>query len=254
MPQQKTRKSAIRKFLSMLKRQIRKFRHKKEIKKCVSRVNYFLPCIPIDYQLLKSQCNYFYAEELPHLRRKVERLFVFHEIPGNILIGNSLTYTNNHLDVIDKIHSCRIDQNRKIILPVSYGWGNAFGGDPNELISQSGLNPDTTVWLTSYLDREVYFGLFNNVTHAVFGVLRQQALGNIFECLRKGVKVYLYKDSIVAKQLKDDGIIFYTIDEDLTEESLCSCLSKEEALHNFKVMKKMDIDTSEAVFRVLSGK
>ena len=51
-------------------------------------------------------------------------------------------------------------------------------------------------------DGTVGFGASTPTTaDAVFGVIRQQAIGAIKQCLRNGIKVYLYEDSIVYKHL-----------------------------------------------------
>ena len=208
----------------------------------VKRTDYFIPCMSLDYKLLKEQCNFFRAKLFPIARPRFESNFVFHEKAGHVLIGNSLTYTNNHLDIFEKIYQYQLKMGRKYIVPVSYGWGKAFDNNPDNLITRSKLRCNDVVWLRDYLDRDEYFKIFDNVTHAIFGVLRQQALGNIYECLRKGIKVFLYKDSVVADQLKEDGYIFYTIDDDLTESSLAECLPRDEALHNYSLFKLMALN------------
>lgn len=222
----------------LLKKWLRFLWHKYLIRSVVKRVDYFIPCIPIDYEMLKLHCRYFHAKLIPNCRKSSNYSFVFHEQPSNVLIGNSLTYTNNHLDIFEKVRTFSMVGERKYIIPISYGWGQAFGNNPDNLISLSSLNQDSVLWLKDYLDREEYFELFNKVTHAIFGVMRQQALGNIFYCLRTGVKVYLYKDSIVAKQLRKEGYVFFTIEDDLTETSLSECLSKEQAMNNFMLEQK----------------
>ena len=206
----------------------------KKRNKAIRRTDYFIPCMPLDYKLLKENCSFFYAKELPIGMTKPLNDLIIHETPGNILIGNSLTYTNNHLDIFEELKNIRLGYDRKYIIPVSYGWGGAFDCNPENLISKCKLEEKYVIWLKDYLDRDEYFRLFNNVTHAIYGVLRQQALGNIYSCLRKGIKVYLYKDSIISRQLKDQGFIFYTIEDDLNERSLSECLSKDDALTNLK--------------------
>ena len=222
----------------LLKKWLRSFWHKYLIWRVVKRIDYFIPCIPIDYEMLKQHCRYFHAKLMPNFRNIRQISFVFHEQPGNVLIGNSLTYTNNHLDVFEKVRTFSLTGERKYIIPVSYGWGQAFGNNPDNLIALSSLNQDSVLWLKDYMDREDYFKIFNKVTHAILGVMRQQALGNIFYCLRTGVKVYLYKDSIVAKQMRKEGYVFFTIEDDLTEASLSECLGKEQAMHNFMLEQK----------------
>ena len=57
-------------------------------------------------------------------------------------------------------------------------------------------------------------------------------MGNIYKCLSGGIKIFLYKDSIVYKQLKLDGYHVYTIDDDLRGDALQHPLSLEEATQN----------------------
>ena len=206
--------------------------------RAIRRTDFFIPCMPIDYELLNKHCSYFRAGQFPAGSLDVNFEFVLHDIPGNILIGNSLTYTNNHLDIFEILQKYNLDLGRKYIIPVSYGWGNSFNSNPNNLISLCKLDPNLLIWLKDYLDRSDYFKMFDSVTHAIFGVIRQQALGNIYACLRRGVKVYLYKDSVVARQLQEYGFKFYTIEDDLSEFSLSECLSKKDALINFNTEKK----------------
>ena len=219
-----------------LKQRIKHIKHKYTLWRIIRRVDLFIPCMSYDYKLLIKNCRYFRADYLPLPQAKVTFKFTHHNTPSNVLIGNSLTYTNNHLDIFEKIFDYKLADNRKFIIPVSYGWGNAFNNNPEILISISKLDPDKTVWLKEYIENHKYFELFSSVSHAIFGVLRQQALANIYRCLLKGIKLYLYKDSIVANQLKEDGFIFYTIDDDLTEESLSECLSYDDALHNYNLI------------------
>lgn len=234
-----------------LRQLLRPYKHKFKLKRIIQRINYFIPCIPIDYILLKEHCAFFHADYFPYPKEIRELSFICHNASKNILVGNSLTYTNNHLDIFEIINKFQLSEKQKFIIPINYGWGNAFGNNPETLISLSKLKPENTIWLKDYLPRDEYFKIFGNITHAIFGVLRQQALGNIYECLTKGIKVYLYKDSIVAKQLREDGYIFYSIEDDLTEESLSRCLSREEAEHNFHLREDL---FSEKSFQIVQDK
>ena len=60
-------------------------------------------------------------------------------------------------------------------------------------------------------------------------------MGNINFCFERGIKIYLYSDSIMYKQLKDLGFIVYTIDFDLNSKSLNQVLSLEEAQINYNL-------------------
>ena len=153
---------------------------------------------------------------------------------GNVLVNHSLTYTVNHLDVFESLYKVDLEDKRKFVFPVSYGI-NGYKGDPYILKSLAHFKKGQTLWLDKILPYDQYQSLFSSISHAVFGMIRQQGLGNIFLCLRTGVKVYLYKDSIVYKELKKMGYICYTIENDLTTESLATCLSEEDTLNNYNI-------------------
>lgn len=211
-------------------------------KKVLQRIDYFSPVLPIEYRLMQ-QIQDFRAKPFllggPGFGVKTE--FLYLSVPRNILIGNSLTYTNNHLDIFLKIRNICLNS-RKYIIPINYG--NAYNGDHRIFKKKANLPENQIIWLDDFLPFEQYRALFDSVTHAVFGQLRQQAMGNINMCLRRSIKIFLYKDSLIYRQLKEWGYIVYTIDEDLTEESLKTVLPKEIAFHNYALSCKL-IDGQE---------
>lgn len=201
----------------------------------ISRIDYFMPCMPIDYYLMKESCRKFRAKISPCGIAGTPFEFEFKTVPQNILVGNSLTYSNNHLDVFEYLYPLEIANSRTIIVPVNYG--NAFGSVDNLKNLSNFPHPNQVMWLDKMLSRDDYFRLCNSVTHAVFGAIRQQALGNIFYCLSAGVKLFLFKDSFLAKQLKEDGYIFFSIEDDLTTDALSKCLDRDSAETNYQIYK-----------------
>lgn len=199
----------------------------------LSRVDYFTPVIPFEYHLMKNnplfKARPFMIEGGPGFI--VKRDFVFKEVAGNIIIGNSLTLSNNHLDILDAIKNISIAENRSYIVPINYG--NDL--DKKHLKKKAQHINANFKWLESFIPNEEYQEIYKTVTHAIFGHMRQQAMGNINLCLRTGVKVFLYKDSIIYKQLKNRGYFIYSIEEDLNPYSLEQTLSKEEAYHNYNL-------------------
>lgn len=198
----------------------------------VKRVNYFIPSIPIDYELMKEHCPYFHAKPFPYGLQRQETTFLVRKQCGNILVGNSLTYTNNHLDIFESLYSIDLNPNRKIVVPISYG--DAFGG-PDMFISLTHFAADRVMWLKDFLSRDKYYAVFDNISHAIFGMIRQQGMGNVMYCLRTGVKVFFFRDSVITRQLKELGYIFFTIEDDLNAMSLSTCLTEDEAKHNYNV-------------------
>ena len=82
-----------------------------------------------------------------------------------------------------------------------------------------------------------YYALMDTYSYAVYGVIRQQAMGNIFGCLAKGIKVFLYRDSLVYKFLKEDGFVVFAI-EDMDGSSFMKPLALTEIEQNREALLK----------------
>ena len=108
-----------------------------------------------------------------------------------------------------------------------YGWEEV----KDKVKEFDGLNGCKAVYIEERLPLEEYENMMSKCSHAIYGTLRQQALGNIFGCFKTGVKVFLYKDSMDYIQFKKDGFVVFAI-EDMNFEALSKPLSKEEAMHN----------------------
>jgi hypothetical protein len=70
---------------------------------------------------------------------------------------------------------------------------------------------------------ESYFDLVGGAKAAVFNCYRQMAMGNIFEFLNSGIKIYLSNHNIIYQWLKDLGLKIFTIEEfvsDLESDNL----------------------------------
>lgn len=215
----------------------------------VRRVDYFSPVLPIDYELMKKYFNGFKAKPFmlnggPGLRK--EYFYKYKINRGAILVGNSLTYENNHLDIFEKFATIQRSDCQQLIVPINYG--NGYGGVE---YFKNIVRLSNVFFIDTFLPRDKYFTLLEGVTHAVFGNIRQQAMGNIFWCLRSGIKVYLYRDSVIYKQLKRWGYIIFSIDADLCTISLNEVLLERDAYHNCEVynMMNLQVSTVEQEFR-----
>ncbi|WP_129594601.1 TDP-N-acetylfucosamine:lipid II N-acetylfucosaminyltransferase [Seramator thermalis] len=196
--------------------------------KAISRIDYYSPVLPIEYELMKKN-SFFHAKLfLPGGPSKILKNIPLHNFTSNqnILIGNSATPSNNHLDILNIIKDFSL-KSRQVILPLSYGDQNY--ADFVKQYLPSHLN---NVILQNFLTKEEYNSITDNCSHAIFGNIRQQSLGNIHMCLRNGTKVYLFKDSLVYKQLTKNGYKIFTIEDDLTQESIDTPLPYEDAKHN----------------------
>lgn len=202
--------------------------------KILKRIDYFSPVLPIDYEMMKKN-PYFKAKPFmlnggPGLFEDLH--FSYYQYAQNILVGNSLTYTNNHLDIFDKIRHYKLT-NQQYIIPINYG--TDYGTNKIAFKELAKLPDESVIWLDDFVPFEKYKVILSTVSHAILGHMRQQALGNISRCLENGTKLFLYKDSLIYKQLIDFGFIVYTIEDDLCEEALKEPLSKEYAFRNYSI-------------------
>lgn len=210
-------------------------------KRILRRIDYFSPVLPIDYKRMLC-VPYFRAKPFminsgPGLFEKKE--FFYFSSAQNILVGNSFTYTNNHLDIFAKLKSFQLP-NQKYIVPINYG--TDYNGDKETFKNKSGLIPESVIWIDDFMPLEKYKVVLSSVSHAIFGQMRQQAMGNINRCLANGTKLFLYKDSLIYKQLIDFGYVVYTIEDDLCEKALREPLSKEYALKNYSIKYNISKD------------
>lgn len=201
--------------------------------KVLRRIDYFTPVLPIEYDYLRKYFTSFKAK--PFMLEAGPgtfqvKSFSYNEKVGNVLVGNSLTYTNNHVDIFFYLKKCVLEKRQKLIVPVNYG--KAYRGRCKNLKQAIGEVPFPVIWLENFLPFDEYVKLLSSITHAIFGVIRQQAMGTIFKCLLTGVKVFLFKDSIIYQYLMSKGYFVYAIEE-ICCNSLVEPLSRDEALHNF---------------------
>lgn len=200
----------------------------------IRRIDYFQPVIPLEYQLM-HKVKGFRAKEFYYplcFTNKDVDFAIKHLTDGSVLMGNSASETNNHLDAWDKIKDY-IPTNRKIVFPLNYGHMDYADAICNRIIS----NNHELLFLRDFLPCDDYWQLIDSCSYAVFGVMRQQAMGNILHCLTKGIKVFLYRDSLVYRFLKEWGYAVYAI-EDIDEQSFKTTLTEAELLQNAKAFAK----------------
>ena len=134
---------------------------------------------------------------------------------ANILIGNSASVKNNHVDifwVLWKYGLLRNMKDRKVIMPLSYG-----GPWVHNLVKKVGkfvLGKRLRV-LDTYLPREEYNALMLSCSTLILGYLEPAAQGNIITALWLGMRVYLSERSFAYQYFNRIGCAIYSIEKDL---------------------------------------
>lgn len=125
-----------------------------------------------------------------------------------ILVGNSATETNAHIEVFKMLKNFPRDR-IKVFVPLSYGdkgtYLNFVITKGKELLG-SAFYP-----ILDYMEKEEYIKLLSTMDIAVFNNNRQQAMGNISLLLGLGAKVFLRDDTTMWKRFSDEGYTIYPI-------------------------------------------
>lgn len=204
-------------------------------KKMLRRIDFFQPVLSQEFHLME-RLEDFHAKEFYYpncFPFAVQDSLISKNDKGSILIGNSQAPTNNHLDVWQDIRDF-LPEHRKVIFPLNYLGDKKYA---KLIIERIESDRNELLFLQDFLASNDYFALMDTCSYAVFGVLRQQAMGNIYYCLEQGIKVFLYKNSVVYKCLKDAGYVVYTI-EDIDDNSFVIPLTREEIHRNAEAFKK----------------
>ena len=220
----------------------------------ISRIDYFQPVCDIDYELMVEyaglKAKKFYTPFWGNFYTGNEATRKM-QFDGSVLIGNSAAYVQNHFDVWDAIKQY-IDESREVVVPLSYG----VRYYANQIIKIGDKDSHNMLFLDKFLPQEEYFKIFERCSYAVFGTIRQHAMGNVYNALLRGLKVFFYKESYVYKYLKKLGCVVFAI-EDINMRSFVEPLSIEDQQLNIEALKKERADNrriGEQAINELLGK
>lgn len=204
----------------------------------LKKINFFSSPIPNDFDKIKEKFPEFNPEYLQINYGSIEKTFLT-GTSGNsgddILVGNSASLTNNHIDTFEVLSKLDIG-NRKIISPLSYGdeiykkiilqEGRAYFGDK--------FQP-----LTDFMSLEDYNGIVSSCAIAIMNHKRQQALGNIGALLYSGKKLYLNEENPVYDFFKKrQAFVYKTSELRVDNTQIFTPLTENEIIRNRQVLSE----------------
>jgi dTDP-N-acetylfucosamine:lipid II N-acetylfucosaminyltransferase len=132
----------------------------------------------------------------------------------DMLIGNSATASNNHLDLMALLRA-RTGDTMKLVVPLSYG-----NGEYRERIRQDGQAWFGTRFeaLTGWMAIDAYNQRISGCGYVVMNHRRQQAVGNIGAALYKGATVYLRPENPLFDFYRGLGLHLRSV-EDLSGDT-----------------------------------
>ena len=173
-------------------------------------VDYVITVLPNEYAIIKKEFN-LNAEYLDY-NYGINNFNEFKKttLGNSILVGNSATASNNHLDIFDIIQNT----NKKIIVPLSYG-AYDFNKYKSSIISEGKrVFEDNFYPIEHFMPLDDYRELTLSCNSVIMYHIRQQALANIFMSLYQGMRVFLNSKSPTYSFLKSEGIIIFDLKQD----------------------------------------
>jgi dTDP-N-acetylfucosamine:lipid II N-acetylfucosaminyltransferase len=205
----------------------------------VSKVQFFAPVLFAEYEMIRRR---FGDKVAPYIDWNYGELSLFKDEEGkesslkgtSILVGNSATVTNNHIDALEQLAAVGIG-GRTIICPLSYG-DKGYA----EYVEDAGrsLFGNRFFALRSFLPYEEYVSLISQCSFVVMNHLRQQALSNINAMLFKGGRVFLNSRSPQFRYYREAGVKLHST-EDITStpELLSTPMDGEDIYTNRQVLR-----------------
>lgn len=129
--------------------------------------------------------------------------------PVKIMMGNSASETNHHLEIIEQL-KLYADEDILIYCPLSYG-----SKEYSAKVIEHGKRyfGDKFVALTELMSLEEYWELLSDCRVGLYNNDRQQAMGNISIMLSQGAKVYIRTDTSMWDKFHQLGYDVYDISQ-----------------------------------------
>lgn len=201
----------------------------------VRKIDYFSAPIPNDFLILKENYPQFCGEYIQLNYGSVEETFNLggRSVMGrNILLGNSASITNNHIEAFEKIKELASEE-QKVIVPLSYG-----GREYRDAIVAKGKDCLDELFcpLTDFMPLGEYSQIISSCSLIIMAHKRQQALGNICTAMYSGARIILDEENPAYQFFIERGAVINSLN-DLNNALMLTPLSESEVSQNRKVIQ-----------------
>ena len=155
---------------------------------------------------------------------------------------------NNHIDLLSILENKRIKCTAYI--PISYPNNQEKYKEHLKSFVQK-LRFVSVRFLENFIPREEYFKIIDECSVAIFGHIRQQAVGNIFRMLYTGKKILMYKDSVGYNYFKQHNVKIFNIEDDLHQDFFEKTLDIESQKANYTFV--LNDENFETYIKSLQG-
>ncbi len=212
----------------------------RELRHINRKVKYIAPVIYEDYRLLQEKVPNFTPSYVSwnygNIARLIETLGALPASPagGNILVGNSATFTNNHLEAFRILKRTTLT-GHLIFCPLSYGrpeYGRIIRKEGERLFGPA-FRP-----METFMSPSRYWDILKSCSIVVMNHVRQQAVGNINAMLLLGAMVFLRKENSYYRFLKRQGATVFSVDDfDETLKRHGTVLSRAQITRNQRIIQ-----------------
>lgn len=222
----------------------------------LSRIDFFIPVLEDEFALVKNKYPWLKWQYIPWSYGTLEDDYIlstpFDDEQTGILVGNSATPENNHIEAFHFIYENLNWQMRDIYCPLSYGdreyalkikkYGEHLFGDR--------FKP-----LMTFLDKEIYNKIIASCEYVVMNHIRQQALGNIISAIALGKKIFLNESNPISTYLRKNHIKIFYIETQNSSNKNYSFTSSEMKYNKTRIndmwsREQIEFKTKEFVNRV----
>ena len=206
-------------------------------------IKYFLSFLRSDYENVvnysKSSLQYKlfsylsfeqFLKESGKSERTIEKN---HET--SIMINHNGDPILNHFDILERL--IVLDGKFKLILPLAYG--NIKYIDQLKEFCFKNFNFSQIEFWDDFISPSDYSEKLLSINVAIFNISVQKGIGNILPLLWNGTKVYLREESPIFIDFVKLGFCIFSIQNDLTKESLAMPLSSAEISLNRSLLTKL---------------
>ncbi|WP_083928290.1 TDP-N-acetylfucosamine:lipid II N-acetylfucosaminyltransferase [Marinobacterium rhizophilum] len=226
----------------------------------LKRINYFAPVLPSEFGKVKSINTDFNFDYLDWNYGVVAPLVdgdvgCYDYCGNNIIVGNSATPTNNHIEAFELINNEFLGD-RIVYCPLSYGDSKYA-----QVVLEYGrkIFGERFVGLTDFMSLDKYVEILANCSVVIMNHIRQQAGANILMSVYLGSRVILDSRNPFYDYLRTMGVVLNSVDDLKINPRLIDVpLTPEEKYKNKKLIKS-DRSWEAVMFRtrcvlnVLSG-
>ena len=153
----------------------------------------------------------------------------------SIMINHNGDPILNHFDVLDRLIS--FNTKFKIVLPLAYG-NYKYINYVKEYCFKN-FDVDKIEFWDEFLSPSEYSEKLLSINVAIFNISVQKGIGNILPLLWNGTKVYLREESPIYIDFTKLGFRIFSIQNDLTEQSISKSLSFQEVSLNRKLLSDL---------------